>query len=415
MSGIGLGNVKISQLSVGGIDLTNSQTYAYAFNIYEDIFDVYGPKAEIRVHDYVDALGNNRLNGSYEQDVVISLSEYYTGGRLSMNFKLYQNADMNDRAGEEGSGRMKEYDLRCVMPELLNAQGNIVNKSYVDFTTNITKDILTNNFKTTRAIEIQEQSANNRRFNFNQKHPKEVIKILNDEHIGTESKSSAFITYQNHRSGSSRYRITTFEKLFQQAAVVGLTRSSTTSFSTATLQDMINSIRTYQINSAFFTRDRAQYSTVSRSFNLSTGVLHDQSAPSSLTFKVLGKPAFNSEASYVSTNKPSETTFYDNVNDPQNITLAQARANRKQFLSFLTENHGTFEIHGNPNITLGDVVNLTIPNQSAQGGSQERLFSGPALVVSIQHRIAPIDSQPRYTMVLGLVKAGFNQYGGGAA
>jgi hypothetical protein len=148
---------------------------------------------------------------------------------------------------------------------------------------------------------------------------------------------------------------------------------------------------------------------------MSTGVLHDQSAPSSLTFKVLGKPAFGSSPSYVTTNRPSETTLYDSVNDPQNMTVAQARANRKQFLSYLTENHGTFEIHGNPNITLGDVVNLTIPNQSAQGGTQERLFSGPALVVSIQHKIAPVDSQPRYTMVLGLVKAGFNQYGGGSA
>ena len=147
---------------------------------------------------------------------------------------------------------------------------------------------------------------------------------------------------------------------------------------------------------------------------MSTGVLHDQSVPASLTFKVLGKPAFTGKTSYV-TNGPSSTTLYDSVNDPQTITTAQARANRKQFLSYLTENHGTFEIHGNPGITLGDVVNLTIPNQSAQGGSQERLFSGPALVVSIHHKISPIDSQPRYTMILGLVKAGFNQYGGGSA
>jgi hypothetical protein len=414
MSGVGLGTIKINQLTVGGINLMQPHTYAYAFNIYEDIFDVYGPKADIRVHDYVDALGNFQLNGSYDQGVVISFSEHYTGNRLSMNFKLYENANMSDRAGKEGSGRMKEYDLRCVMPELLSARGNFVNKSYVDLTTNITKDVLINDFKTQRTVEIQEQSINKRRFNFNQKVPMEVIRLLNDEHIGSESNSSAFITYQNHRAGRSTYRISTFEKLFQQAPVARLIRSSTTSFSTATLQDLIGSIRTYQINSAFFTADRSNFSTISRSYNMSTGVLHDQSVPASLTFKVLGKPAFTGKTSYV-TNGPSSTTLYDSVNDPQTITTAQARANRKQFLSYLTENHGTFEIHGNPGITLGDVVNLTIPNQSAQGGSQERLFSGPALVVSIHHKISPIDSQPRYTMILGLVKAGFNQYGGGSA
>lgn len=414
MSGVGLGSIKINQLTVGGIDLMQPQTYAYAFNIYEDIFDVYGPKADIRIHDHVDAIGNSQLNGSFEQDVVISFSEHYTGNRISMNFKIYENANMSDRAGKEGSGRMKEYDLRCVMPELLAARGNFVNRSYVDSTTNIAKDVLTNSFKTQRTVEIQEQSINNRRFNFNQKAPMEVMKILNDEHIGSESRSSAFVTYQNHRAGKSKYHITTFEKLFQQAPVGRLIRSSTTSFSTATLQDLIESIRTYQINSAFFTADRSSFSTISRSFNISTGVLHDQSVPSSLTFKVLGKPAFTSRAPYVTTG-PYSTTLYDSVNDPQNITTAQARANRKQFLSYLTENHGTFEIHGNPGITLGDIVNLTIPNQSAQGGSQERLFSGPALVVSIHHKIAPIDSQPRYTMILGLVKAGFNQYSGVSA
>lgn len=412
MSGVGLGNINIKQLTVGGIDLTRTETYAYAFNIYEHIFDMYGPKADIRVHDYVDALGNSQLNGSYDEEVVISFSEHYTGSNLSMNFKLYENANMSDMAGRQGSGRMKEYDLRCVMPELLNARGNYVNKSYVDSTTNIAKDVLTNSFKTQRTIEIQEQSINKRRFNFNHKTPMEVMKILTDEHIGSESRSSAFITYQNHRAGNNRYRISTFEKLFQQAPVARLIRSSTTSFSTATLQDMIDSIRTYKINSAFFTADRSNFSAVSHSYNASTGVLHDQNVPDNLTFKVLGKPVFKGKVPYVDASGPWALTMYDSVNDPQNITLAQARADRKHFLTYLTENYGTFEIHGNPGITLGDVVNLTIPNQSAQGGSQERLFSGPALVVSIQHKIAPADAQPRYTMILGLVKAGFNQYGG---
>jgi hypothetical protein len=415
MSGVGLGSIRISQMSVGGVDLTRSEHYAYAFNIYEDILDYYGPKAEIKIHDYSDALGRSNLNGSYDQDVTVSFQEHYTGGRVNMNFKMYQNANMNDRSGVEGSGKMKEYDIRCVMPELLNAQGNQVNKSFVDFTTNISRDILTDNFLTDKNIDIQEQSSNKQRFNFNNKHPLEVLKTLNDHHIGSESRSSAFVTYQNHRAGNSRYVISTFEKLFQQSPVTTLVRSSTTSFASATLQDMIASIRTFNISSAFFTRDRSDYSTTSRSYNVSTGVLHDQNNSRNTQFRTLGSPAFSNSPSYVNDNRPYQTTLYDAVNDPETMTLAQARANRRQFLSYLSENYGSFEIHGNPNISLGDVVNLVIPNQSAQGGSQERLFSGPALVVSIKHKIAPIDSQPRYTMVLGLVKAGFNQYGGGAA
>jgi len=123
---------------------------------------------------------------------------------------------------------------------------------------------------------------------------------------------------------------------------------------------------------------------------------------------------FSGTASYVN-NNPATNTLHDIINDPMPTTVAQARAQRQRFISYLTENHGTFEIHGNPGIKLGDVVSLTIPNHSAQGGSQERIFSGNALVVSIKHQVLPMGNQPRYTMVLGLVKAGYNQVTGGSA
>jgi hypothetical protein len=409
-----LGDIRISEISLGGINLNRQEIHAYAFNIHEDILDYYGPKAELRIHDYADIIGNAGLNGSYDQDLVIRFSEYYSGAEVSMNFKLYENANMGDRAGEEGSGRMKQYDLRCVMPELLNAGGNYVNRSFVDYTTNITKTILEENLLTERNVEIQETSSNNRRFTFNQRHPREVLGVLNDEHIGTESSSSAFVAYQNHKNGDSKYVITTFEKLFQQTPRTNLIRSSEVSFSTATIDLLVNSIRSFNVNSSFFTRDRYEARTISRSYNMSTGVLHDQTNPQRQSFRVLGRNVFNAPPRYVN-NNPAEVTLYDSANDPTSITIAQARANRRQFLTYLTENHGTFEIHGNPSITLGDVVNLTIPNLSAQGGSQERIFSGPALVVSITHKIQPVGVQPRYTMILGLVKAGYSQVSGGSA
>ena len=411
---IGVGDILLSQVSVGSINLLGDSARVYAFNIYEDIFDYFGPKAEIRVHDYADALGNSALNGSYEQDVVLSFSEHYTNSRRNMTFKMYENANLNNRAETEGSGRFKEYDIRCVMPELLNAEGNYVNRSFVDYTTNITKTVLEENLLTQRNIEIQEQSSNNRRYTFNQQHPREVLRTLTNEHIGTESRSSAFITFQKHGEGNSSYIISTFEKLFQQSPVANLVSSSTLSFSTATLDQVVNSIRRYRVDSTFFTRDRARNSTVSRSYNIGTGTLHDEANPQSFRFRILGRDPFTGQASYVN-NSPSEDTMYDNVNDPLPTTVAQARAQRRRFMSYLTENHGTFEIHGNPGIKLGDVVNLTIPNHSAQGGSQERIFSGPALVVSIKHQVLPMGSQPRYTMVLGLVKAGYNQVTGGSA
>ena len=66
------GDIKISSLKIGDLDLTNSQEATYVgFNIYEDILNPYGPMAEIRVLDYQDALGKNNIQGAYDKDVEI--------------------------------------------------------------------------------------------------------------------------------------------------------------------------------------------------------------------------------------------------------------------------------------------------------------------------------------------------------
>ena len=114
-----------------------------------------------------------------------------------------------------------------------------------------------------------------------------------------------------------------------------------------------------------------------------------------------------------------QTKLYDKKNEPneQRITPAEAKVKRAQFLSHLAQNSAELEIPGNPNIKLGSMINLNLPNRTDAGigASGESQFNGPVLVTAIRHRIKPAGQTPRYTMVLKVVKASYDQGGGGAA
>lgn len=405
-----LGDLKKLEVNLGNIALNQGSVFSSMITIHEDILDPFGPKANIQVIDYDDYIHKANFTGSYEQDILIKLTEFNRNTNSLYNFKTYQVSNLSDtNPDNSGNGRSKQYVVRCVSSELLDAQVNRVYKSYNDYTTNITKDILENNCKTNKNILIEESSSAKRRLVFNYESVSNSFNRLNQEHIGTESKSSAFVTFQKQKYRKTNYVISTFEKLFQQSPVRTLYRSGRINFSSATAEETLNSIISMNVDSSFFSLNRAFSSTSRLSFNLSTGVATEEINIRNQNFNILGRPISRNTRGNAG---PTLTTIHDALNDPQNLTTAEARALRARFIAHLSENYGEFEIHGDPGISLGDVVKLNIPNLSASGNGQENIFSDDALVVSIVHKILPAGSTPRYTMVLGLVKAGVYRGGG---
>ena len=62
------------------------------------------------------------------------------------------------------------------------------------------------------------------------------------------------------------------------------------------------------------------------------------------------------------------------------------------------------------------MITISIPNKSVtntNGADGEKQINGKALVVGIHHKIGPLSKTPRYTMVLKIVKASFEEGGGG--
>lgn len=413
-----IGDIKVSNLKIGNLDLSNPSQASYAsVDIYEDILNPYGPSCEIVVIDQTDALGKNNINGSYDQDIQISFSQQMGSGSLSFKFKLFENKNMKDGAAtESGTGRYKEYVIRGVSPELLSAQGNYVQKSYEEQTSKIVEDILKKNFKTDKQVEIKENTKSKRRFVFGNEHPLKALQKLNTQHVAASSKSSAFVLFQQNTGSNQKYIFTTFEKLFEESPVVKLKQSSTLGASGTNMEDMQNSIRWIDVADSFYTPSRALNKPQEIGYDSTTGRPFS-SDPKTNSYSVAdgktsSKGVFSQAPSNIK-NVPVVTRL-DATNEKDKTSVSEGRKNRTEFVSYLTQNYGSLEIIGNPKIKLGSMIELEIPKKAvSEVAAGEKQFNGKALVVSIRHKINPIGTTPRYTMILGVVKGSYKEGGGG--
>lgn len=415
-----VGDIKINSLQIGDMDLLNYNQVTYAgFNIYEDILNPYGVCCDLRVIDHSDALGKTALNGAYNKDITIKFSVLDNNKEASFKLKMFQNKNLDDQANKKrGSLHSKQYDIRGVSSELLNAQGNYVQKSYNDLTSNVIKDVLKNNFKTTRTIDIKEQTKGIRRLNFNNEHPLQVIQKLNAEHVSAQNESSTFVLFQQSDGADQKYVFSTFENLFKQGSVATIKQSAILATDRATEDDRRNSVIWINVGDSFFTPSRALSKSQEQTFNFTTHSIADID-PKQTNFTV-ADGSTSSAGVYAgeaqNAKKIPVNTTIDKVNNTQRHDTSTAKTKRSQFLSHLAQNSADLEIPGNPDIKLGSVITLQIPKKADSNNKEGELqFNGKALVVAIRHKIKPMGQTPRYTMILKVVKGSFKEGGGGSA
>lgn len=415
------GEIKISSLKIGDIDLTNFNQASYSsFQIYENILNPYGAVASINVVDHSDAMGKNTqtMNGSYDKDVEIRFSMAEGGGgEVGFKFKMLQNKNLQDSGtNKEGSGKNKQYEVRCCSPEFLNAQGNYVQENFNTQTGNMVKTIYEKGFKTKKPFKIEDSTKGQLKHNINRERPINAYRNLLSRHVSSKNQSSLYLTFERSQNGNQEFVFTTWEELFQKSPEVTLKQSTTLDGSQSSKEDKLNSIRSMQVPDSFFTPTRPLLTKTSQTtYNLATGKQQTKD-PKNEQPKLADGPMYN-DVSYASSkgdNAPIAQTYIDPTNNKQKTEIAQAKTKRANFLAHLSQNHGKVEIIGNPKIKLGSMINLDVfkkTNEKTQSGESQ--FNGKALVVSIKHKINPPGQSPRYLMELGLVKGSFKEGGGG--
>lgn len=414
-----IGDINLDTVKIGSLDLVQGgQAMLSHMDIYENILDPTGPKANIRIVDPTDSIGKNRINGGYDQDIEIKfgLSENTMGsGTIGFKLKPFKNSDQSDRSDTgQGSGHSKLYTIRGVSAESLNANGNKVKKSFNDQTSNMVKKVLEENFKTKLQIDIDENTDGKRRLVFNNEDPRKVLKKLNHEHVSSQNQSSLFALFQtSDGNGNMKYKFSTFEKLFQQAPVVTLKQSATLNSANASESDKQNSIIWFKAPETFNAQPRASSKPVESTINMTT---HQPTyvPPKNYSFNVPGQPVYNNQASY--TREQPVKYVHSMANNKQPHKTSEAKTKRTAFLSHLAQNSVQMEIPGNPSIKLGSMINLDIPKKSDTGNEAgETQINGKFLVVGIRHKVKPAGQTPRYTMVIEAVSASYNDGGNGSA
>jgi len=416
------GDIKFSTLKIGDIDLTDYKTAGFGgANIYEDIFNPYGPVAEIRVVDHSDVLGKKNLNGAYDKDVEISISPEGSGGNSTgsgerkFKFKMLQNKNLDDLSKKHSAaGHFKQYDIRSVSAEMLNAQSNYIQKSYNGQTHTVVEDVLKNGFKTDKQVEIKSKTSGKRRIVVNNEHPLDVLHKMNSQHVSDTEKSSCFVCFQQAKNGQQKYVFATFEKLFEEKSSVKLTQRTDLDFGNASEKDKQNSIIWFKAPDSFFTAPRALIKGNEQTFNLTTHQPCDVNPEDDNQFKFLDQPVFKSSNSKMK--KIPIGSVYDKANDKEKHTTASAKVKRAAFLAHLSQNSAELETYFNPDIHLGSVIDLNIPKKSNDSDGQgEKQFNGKALVVAIRTKIKPTGQAPHATMILRVVKASYKEGGNGQA
>ena len=409
------GDVRISSVKIGDMELTNFQTATFAgFNVYEDILNPYGPVAEIRVVDHSDQLGKQNINGAYDKNVEIKLSAD-RGGQASYKFKMFQNKNLNDQSvNNTGSGHHKQYDIRCVSEECLNAQGNFIQKSFKGKTSEVVKHILEKGFKTKKKIEMGETKGN-RRLNINNKHPLKALHDVSTEHVSQKYKSSCFVTFQQgSQGGEHKYVFKTFEELFEQSPKVKLKQTTQLDYSGSD-SDKQNSILWFKPSDSFFTGTRSLSKPSEHAVDLTTHkVIATTPQGEGDNFKYAdSQPVYKGSPS--STKQVPMHYIHDKANNKDKHTTAEAKTKRASYLSHLAQNSAELEVYFNPSITLGSMIEVEIPQKSDKSEGGEKQFNGKCLVVAIRTKYRVSAEPPNCTMILRVVKASYKQSSGGQA
>ena len=401
-----VGDILIKNLTIGSIDLRGSiDAHLVGFNIYEDLFNPYGVSAEIKLNDYLDVLGITNLNG--KEDVKIEFSLYdLPSDTLSFNLKCYENKDLTDRSNTGSTAlKHKEYIIRCIAEEYLNAQNKgSLQKSYDMPIFKAIEDLVKKTGFMSKKPFISDDPTKGKIRHVGTGHPIEIYQQLNDRAVSIKNKSSAYVLHVSQE----KYKYCTIEELCRKGPVASLFQTTTLGAGSTEMQKL-NSITELLVSTSFFTPNRGRSLTKQSTYDPVTG---KATYPNKLPFSRfihLGNPVFREKSTGVI---QKTVTQHDRANNKTSTDIAEARQNRAAYLTYLAQNNAEMLIPGNPNIKLGSVINITIPNKSTDSNGQEKQFTGPVLVTNIRHIIHPLTVQPRYQMRLKVTKAGGYEEGG---
>lgn len=403
------GSYNFRTFKIGQTDLTNSNLQIVRCNIYESCVD-HHTYADVTVFDPDDTMSQKMFSGDEEVEIEFNVP----GGQTPAKFKfaMLKNTDVR----HQGALKAKTYTFHMCSPEFLKGQATSVDKGWNKQTHEIVKDIVKDYWMSDKEVEVEETDSKTR-FIGNGHPPHKVLDMLKNRHVSQKSKSSAYTLFETRDSnGKQKFKFVTFEKLMENKSSSTNTYKQNINVSneaSTTGDDMWNII-SLNLPETFNTLPRWSSATNQSTYCTASGKQQSKDIKykdQEKEFKYLGKsPIRKAEWDDVKKErKPFRHTIIDKANDKERTKISEMRGKKAAYMARLMNDVGTMQIHGNPNIKVGDVIKIAIGKQSDESGESKQI-TADVLVVNLRHTFGlPSDRPGPYTMIVEFIKAGYEQ------
>jgi len=394
------------KLTINGQDLGQQGLVVMNMNVYESVLD-HHTYADVVVFDGGDILGKQNFSG--KEKVEISMDDG-SGSPATFKLAMLQNHDLV----HTGAVAAKTYQFRMVSPEFLNAHGKSVNKSYNDQTSNIVKDVVENFWGSEKTVNVEVQTKGKQRYLAHSKHPHAVIDDLKDRHVSQnyQQDGSCFTLFEKRNGGQQEFMFTTFEKMMntQSQSSVEYTQDPTVGARSTSSADDYKNILNLHIPSSFYTPYRRSAPTARSTYNIASGKQQkEQEQYQDPQLPISQTPISQSETSQTSGNKdsmPQRATFIDPANDKDQTYIAQTKQYKAAWFARLTNDRGVMEVYFNPQLNVGEVITIKIPNKGGEG--EEKQISQKVLITRLRTIYRPAGQRPGTTMSVEFIKGGYD-------
>lgn len=309
------------------------------------------------------------------------------------------------------------YSLQCVSPELFVNTTTYVDKDFNDTISNIVKNIMEENIKSTKKLEVDKTIGVDIHRNFNME-PFKAIHSLLPLALSDRYLSHAFVFFENRHG----YHFTTYEKLIENGRKRMAKGGSDKEFfydavRKERIEDVnIRNILAYnQITGADSLSKRRGGGYVGTATTIDMQTLGQRQSTFTANigldkFQTLDEDgaAMNTTGNVRAAGKTKRPTAFNLLpimSNRSKTPLTEGMAARQAFIKQITQNITQIHIYGDSEITVGDVIKCSFP--SAAGFDNEkgvsRLDSGNYLVTYVRHMIINGD-RGTHTMSLELVK-----------
>jgi len=164
------------------------------------------------------------------------------------------------------------------------------------------------------------------------------------------------------------------------------------------------------IPSSFYTPYRRSAPTARSTYNIASGKQQkEQEQYQDPQLPISQTPISQSETSQTSGNKdsmPQRATFIDPANDKDQTYIAQTKQYKAAWFARLTNDRGVMEVYFNPQLNVGEVITIKIPNKGGEG--EEKQISQKVLITRLRTIYRPAGQRPGTTMSVEFIKGGYD-------